>query len=93
MEDSRILDLYWERSETAIYETQLKYGHYCFSIADNILPFREDAEGSVNDTYLAAWNTIPLMGWLDTDMIALTAWGDDGSYYVYVYQFREQPTL
>jgi hypothetical protein len=33
------------------------------------------------------------MGWLDTDMVALTAWGDDGSYYVYVYKFREQPTL
>lgn len=59
MEDSRIVDLYWERSETAIYETQLKYGHYCFSIANNILPFREDAEESVNDTYMAAWNTMP----------------------------------
>jgi RNA polymerase sigma-70 factor (ECF subfamily) len=59
MEDSRIVDLYWERSETAIYETQLKYGHYCFSIANNILPFREDAEESVNDTYMAAWNAMP----------------------------------
>ena len=40
MEDSRIVDLYWARSEQAIYETQLKYDHYCFSIANNILPFR-----------------------------------------------------
>ena len=59
MEDSRIVDLYWERSEQAICETQLKYDHYCFSIANNILPFREDAEESVNDTYLTAWNIMP----------------------------------
>lgn len=59
MEDSRIVDLYWARSEQAIYETQLKYDHYCFSIANNILPFREDAEESVNDTYMAAWNIMP----------------------------------
>lgn len=59
MEDSRIVDLYWERSESAIYETQCKYGHYCFSIASNILPYREDAEESVNDTYMAAWNAMP----------------------------------
>lgn len=59
MEDSRIVDLYWERSEQAIYETQRKYDHYCFSIANNILPFREDAEESVNDTYMAAWNIMP----------------------------------
>lgn len=59
MEDSRIVDLYWERSEQAIYETQLKYDHYCFSIANNILPFREDAEESVNDTYMTAWNVMP----------------------------------
>ena len=59
MEDSAIVDLYWERSDQAIYETQLKYGSYCFSIASNILPFREDAEESVNDTYMTAWNIMP----------------------------------
>ena len=59
MDDSRIVDLYWERSEQAICETERKYGNYCFSIANNILPYREDAEESVNDTYLAAWNVIP----------------------------------
>ena len=59
MEDRKIVDLYWARSEQAIFETQNKYGSYCFSIANNILPFREDAEESVNDTYLAAWNAIP----------------------------------
>ena len=59
MEDRIIVDLYWARSERAIYETQLKYHHYCLSIANNILPFREDAEESVNDTYLTAWNIMP----------------------------------
>ena len=59
MEDSKIVDLYWERSERAIEETQRKYHTYCFAIAKNILPYREDAEESVNDTYLAAWNTMP----------------------------------
>ena len=59
MEDSKIVDLYWERSEQAIYETQQKYDRYCFSIASNILPYREDAEESVNDTYLTAWNIMP----------------------------------
>ena len=59
MEDSKIVDLYWERSEQAISETQNKYGNYCLSIARNILPTREDAQESVNDTYLAAWNAMP----------------------------------
>lgn len=59
MEDNRIVELYWQRAESAIYETQCKYGRYCFSIASNILPTREDAEESVNDTYMAAWNAMP----------------------------------
>ena len=59
MEDSKIVDLYWARSENAITETKRKYDRYCFSIASNILPFHEDAEECVNDTYLAAWNSIP----------------------------------
>jgi len=59
MDDKAILDLYWQRSENAISETSAKYGAYCYSIAYNILSSREDAEESVNDTYLAAWNAIP----------------------------------
>lgn len=59
MDDSAILDLYWGRSEEAISETDQKYGSYCYSIAYNILTNNEDAEESVSDTYLAAWNTIP----------------------------------
>lgn len=59
MDDSRIVDLYWQRSEQAIAETQQKYGKYCYRIAYNILTSEEDAEESVSDTYMTAWNTIP----------------------------------
>ena len=59
MEDARIVDLYWARSETAIDETSAKYGKYCYAIAYNILANAEDADESVNDTYLAAWNSMP----------------------------------
>lgn len=44
MEDSEILDLYFARSETAITQTDLKYGGYCYKIAYNILTNNEDAE-------------------------------------------------
>ena len=59
MEDARIVELYWARSERAIDETSAKYGKYCYAIAHNILANAEDADESVNDTYLAAWNSIP----------------------------------
>lgn len=59
MEDTRIVDLYWARSENAIVETSAKYGSYCYSIAYNILANAEDADESVNDTYLDAWNSMP----------------------------------
>ena len=59
MDDSKIVDLYWDRKEQAIEETQKKYGSYCYKIAYNILTSKEDAEESVSDTYMTAWNTIP----------------------------------
>lgn len=59
MEDSKIIELYWERSEDAIAETELKYGRLCRYIAMNILANNEDSEECVNDTYLGAWNAIP----------------------------------
>ena len=59
MEDNKIIELYFARSEEAIKQTELKYGNYCFLIARNILSSREDAEECVNDTYLNAWNSIP----------------------------------
>ena len=59
MEDCRIIDLYWQRSETAIDETAKKYARYCHSISFNILHSPEDAEECVNDTWLNAWNAMP----------------------------------
>ena len=59
MEDKQIVELFWAREEQALDETQTKYGRYCYSIAYNILQNQEDAEESVNDTYLGAWNSIP----------------------------------
>lgn len=59
MEDKKIIDLYFERDESAIGETDKKYGKLCFSIAHNILKNTEDSEECVSDTYLSLWNTIP----------------------------------
>ena len=59
MEDRQIVDLYWARSESAITETDKKYGRYCHYIAYQILYNDEDAKEVVNDTYLKTWNTIP----------------------------------
>lgn len=59
MEDSTIIDLFVQRKETAISESQAKYGTYCSVIANHILNSKEDSEECVNDTWLRAWNTIP----------------------------------
>ncbi len=59
MEDEKIIELYFERNESAILETAEKYGNYLYKIAFNILSDNEDSEESVNDTYMSAWNTIP----------------------------------
>lgn len=59
MEDGKIIDLYWARSQLAISESEKKYGSYCHTIARRILDREEDAEECVNDTWLRAWNTIP----------------------------------
>lgn len=59
MEDGKIIDLYWARSQQAIVESQAKYGSYCHTIARRILEQEEDAEECVNDTWLRAWNAMP----------------------------------
>lgn len=59
MEDQQIIDLYFDRNEQAITETNVKYGKLCHSIAYNILSNREDSEECVNDTYIGVWNAIP----------------------------------
>ena len=59
MEDAAIVDLYWQRSDQAIPETDRKYGPYCHTIAYNICANHEDAEECVNDTWFRAWNLMP----------------------------------
>ena len=59
MEDTEIIDLYWQRDQRAIHETSGKYGGFLTGIAWNILRSHGDAEECVNDTYLRAWNAIP----------------------------------
>ena len=60
MDDNSIIALYWDRNDQAIRATSEKYGHYCKTIAKNILHNEEDAEECVNDTYLSAWNAMPM---------------------------------
>lgn len=59
MDDAKIVDLYWARDEAAISETEAKYDRYLNKIAYNILANSEDSRESVNDTYLAAWDSMP----------------------------------
>ncbi len=59
MDDIKIIELFFERSELAIQELDHKYGKICHHFAYQILSSREDAEECVNDAYLGAWNTIP----------------------------------
>ena len=59
MEDHQIVELYWERSEQAIGESDKKYGRMLFSISLSLLSSREDSEECVSDTYLEAWNKMP----------------------------------
>lgn len=57
--DEQIIELYWQRKEKAIQETDKKYGQFLFGIAYNILHDRSDCEECQNDTYLGVWNAIP----------------------------------
>lgn len=59
MEDLDILNLYKCRDESAITETEKKYGAYCFKVAYNILNIKQDSEECVNDMYSKAWSSIP----------------------------------
>ena len=87
MTDREIVNLYWQRAENAIPETERCYGPYCHTVAYNLLRNLQDAEESVNDTWLAAWNAMPparpnsLRAWLGklTRNIAVTRLRRKGS--------------
>lgn len=59
LEDERLIELFFARSERAIQELDIKYGRVCQKLSYNIVNNRQDAEECVNDAYLGAWNTIP----------------------------------
>ena len=59
IDDEKIIDLFFERSEQGIRELDNKYGTVCHNLSYNIVNNRQDAEECVNDAYLGAWNTIP----------------------------------
>lgn len=58
-EDSKLIELFFERSEQAIDLLSKKYGAVCMRLAQNLLTVRQDAEECVNDAYLAVWETVP----------------------------------
>ncbi len=59
MDDEKIIEMFFDRNEQAVGETEKKYGRYCHSISYRILNSNEDSEECVNDTWLSAWNAIP----------------------------------
>ncbi len=59
MEDDKIIELFFLRSERAIYELNKKYGRICYKISYNILNNIEDTEECINESYFGIWNKIP----------------------------------
>jgi len=59
VEDEKIIQLFFQRNEQAVVETDRTYGRKLYVLSNNILNNREDAEESVSDTYMEAWKTIP----------------------------------
>ncbi len=59
MDDNAIIELYWNRDESAISETDAVYGRRLSALSGSILNSREDVQECVNDTYLETWRAIP----------------------------------
>ena len=59
MEDSRIIQLFFDGAENAIQVLSAKYGKLCYRIAYNVLSDHGDAQECENDTYLRVWDTVP----------------------------------
>lgn len=59
MDDKKIIELFFQRSEQALSETQTKYGKLCSGIAYGILTNAQDAEECVSSSYVKLWNAIP----------------------------------
>lgn len=59
MNDKKIIELYLNRNEKAVKETDLKYNKKLSYISYNIVKNQLDVEECKNDTYLSAWDSIP----------------------------------
>ncbi len=59
MEDAKIIQLFWDRDQSAITQSEQKYGKYCYTIVNRILCSHEDSLECVNDTWHNAWCAIP----------------------------------
>ena len=59
MDDGKIIELFWSRSQEALERTREKYGALCGSLAGRLLRSAEDVEECVNDAYMALWDAIP----------------------------------
>ena len=59
IEDEKIIEMFFERSEQGLWELDNKYGKVCHNLSYNIVGSRQDAEECVNDAYLGTWNAIP----------------------------------
>ena len=59
MSDEQIVELYWQRNEQAIKQTDIKYKSFLLSLAYNIVHDTRDSEECLSDTYIGAWSSIP----------------------------------
>ena len=59
IDDEKIIEMFFGRSEQGIRELDIKYGKVCHNLSYHIVGSRQDAEECVNDAYLGAWNAIP----------------------------------
>ena len=59
IDDEKIIEMFFERSEQGIRELDIKYGKVCHNLSYHIVGSQRDAEECVNDAYLGAWNAIP----------------------------------
>ena len=59
MDDSRIIELFEDRDESAIREVERKYSAFLKKIARNVLKSEQDVEECLSDAYYKVWNRIP----------------------------------
>ena len=59
LEDSKLVELFLRRDQSAITQTAEKFGNRLRSLAYRIVGDVQTAEECENDTYLEAWNSIP----------------------------------